>query len=778
MQYIDEGQESSSQILTKPETIRTALTYNGADSREHNIKDFLSRPIPLTNFEWTVSNSQFTTLYTAEFPDAVLTNNMYAPKFTGFLGIRAALQFRLQINSQPFQAGRIIMAWVPYYKYLGSRVQVFDTDTLATMTALSGCPHVDFDISQNTTASFTVPFVSPQSFFNLATGEGYYGKLYIKVYSPLVDLVGGGQVDCTLWFNFVDPELAFPTGTAPVTASRNPVAQVGKEERQLEQTRSVSSALSKFSSALSSLPSYPPLDSILQPASWASDRAAEVLKLFGLSKPESTNIPNYIKQSPCRFLPNSDGVNLSHSLGLLSNNAVEGMPDMVAEGTDEMNISHIVSTPSFLERFSWTTSQPIGTNLWSKLTTPALYYNTETASSTLVPTHLAFVTNAFSFWRGSIIFTFKFVKTKFHSGRARLFFQPGAGLFTPLTGNLNYSQVIDLRSETEVRFSVPYVCTRPWTKTSPTAMVIPGIVHLEVLNDLKAASTVSNTIDVLVEVSAGEDFELAAPQSPMIQPVNITPSTLTRSKKLLNLIKAQVGEVETREDEQQNLVNEDQLGSKIPRTAWALNLAMHGEKVVSLRQLLKRASAVSTFASTGSMILAPFNPNLNYSRLATDSLITQKMSYLDYFSNIFAFWRGAVNIKLVPTVFATTRARVEAILSLSDPGHSIPFPSLSTIADISVPIHNNKGLNPVQVVFQDIEGCIDLMCPYYSEVHMSPVSDYTFRDGNIELCMQPPYLVSATNLVTGSYDIYRSATDAYQLGYLIGTPRCETVPIA
>lgn len=777
MEYTDEGYIAKSDIFRKHIPLRSELLQNAEDGRIHSIKDFLERPIPLQNFEWTVSANQFSTLYSVEFPDAVLSNTLYTQKLSGFLGLRSDLEFRLQVNAQPFQAGRLIMAWVPYYKYLGNRRTFFDDDTAAGMVSLTGCPKVEIDLSQGTTSTLCVPYSSPLSYFNMATGEGYWGKLFIKVYSVLSDTTGSGQIDCTLWFNFKDPKLAFPTGASLVTSSVNPVAQVGAEEFVAEQDRSFSNAAYKLGGALRTIPNVFELQSLTRPAAWATDRIADVLKIFGLSKIESANVPEYIKQSPAKYLANCDGVNMSHSLSLLQGNAIELMPDMVPESMDEMALASVCSIPNYYTSFNWSTSQTIGTELYEDNVHPTWYYVSSSADSTIRPTHLMFASSAFGFWRGSIVYTFKFVKTKFHSGRCRIYFQPGETTFNPTEANFNYSQVIDLRSEDVVRFEVPYVSTKPWMRISDkTKYNVTGVVHVEVLNDLRAASSVSQSIQVLVEVSGGKDFELAAPCSPIIQPVYTTNPSSTNAIRRLLRPTAQVGEEIAREEEQSNAVNHDQLGSKVDLGNWMLNLAMHGEKCLSVRQLIKRSSnsAQITLTSAGSICLAPFSPQLIYSRATTAARVTSPRSFLDYFANLYTFWRGSINLKIFSDTGIASRLNVEAVISFpTDSTGQVALPSQNALVSSSLPIVNGYHSSPVQMILTDLEGCIDITCPYYISTHMSPVSDYTFNNTNCTLNMYPPYLVTVTGLPAGTYTVYRSAADDYQLGYLIGTPKCE-----
>lgn len=786
--YTNEGVSNFSSVFKNTNSFETDLLRAGTDSREHNIIDFLERPIPIWNGDWATSAVQFSNLITFEFPDAILTNNMYKEKFSGFLGIRAGLKIRLQVNSQPFQAGRLRLYWVPYYKYLGRRNQIFDDVTEASMISRSTLPGVELDISSCTECEFQIPYASPQLYYNLSTGEGYWGKLYLAVYSPLVDPSGSGKVDCNIWFSFTDVKLGFPTGVPPASSSLTPVAQVGKEEKDMELNRSFSTASAKFASALRSIPSIPFLDSIIQPAAWASDNLSEILKLFGLSKPESSNIPNFIKSNPLQFMPNSDGVNLSHNLSLLAGNAIELMPDMTSCGIDEMSLLHLASTPSYFRHFSWNTTNSAGTQLFNMDVRP-LVATADYGTAGVVPSMLAYVTSSFAFWRGSIDLTFKFVKTKFHSGRVRLYFQPGDVSFSTNNKNYNYSQVIDIRSEDVVKFRIPYVSTKAWMMTDSsfiTAGGYPfntGVVKMEVLNELMATSTVSGSIDVLVEISAGPDFELAGPRSPLYTPyVQLPAPPPSRIQQLLSstakpktTVKAQIGEEEPREQEQDGVVNKDQLGVKRNTCDWINVLAMHGEKAISVRQLIKRSSKVAEFTleADGTIVLNPFFFNLNYAR--QDSASPTKINtqnYLSHFLNLYAFWRGSVNFKIIPREWINYKVKATAKFNCSNDPTNHAYPTLPAIVNTnSLPQVASGG--PEQIIVSDLEGCIDITCPYYSQFHMAPVTDIQFKDGVVQMGLYPPYVVQLDNLPAGKYDVYRGATDAFQMGYVLGPPLCE-----
>jgi hypothetical protein len=771
--------------------MRDSLLINAKDGREHTVKNFLERPINLKNFEWQSSASQFSVIQTFDFPDDFLQLPLYQEKFDGFYGLRADVKFRLQVNAQPFQAGRLMLVWIPYYSYKGDYGVHYLQGTKATMVAASGCPRVDLDISLSTEVEICLPYCSPHSHFNLATGEGTWGRLAVIVYSPLVDLSSTGHVDCTAWINLENIDLAFPTGATLVSKQLVPSvsgivrasAQVGQEEKKMESYRSIAQDVSSLSGFLKSIPSVPVLSEIIQPVTWACDGTAAFLKFFGYSKLQSTNVPEFVKPSATHFMSNYDGVDMSHCLGLASDNAIELMPDMVGNNIDEMALHHSLSTPCYFDNFKWQASDVAGKVLYAQIINPAYFYQKEAATQTIIPTHLTYTSSIFQFWRGSMDITIKLVKTKFHSGRLRIYFQPGTVWSTDTKRHdYNYSQVVDIRSQTDVVFRVPFVATHPWLTVGELATTeannrfsTTGVVIIEVLNELVYNSTVSSDIDVLLEVSAGPDFEVAGPSNCQLIPFLVTstppPTTTSTTTAKLGLLRriaqAQVGQAEPQEEEQQD-INKDQLGNAPETPQWINNLCTVGEKVTSIRQLIKRSHKV--FHQNGSTPLSTITINpyiMSYGLSGSQGVFDQvHLGYLDYFAHIYTFYRGSINTK----VWLDQKSdSLEVYYRINQDVDGVkPNTLVSTTDDIT----SKNTCNTIQVIPQNLEGIIDLHVPYYSAYHMCPITNMQHNAINDALGIFPKGLATIKGCTSNRVTVYRNATDSFQFGFMVGPPRC------
>lgn len=236
-----------------------------------------------------------------------------------------------------------------------------------------------------------VPYISPYMFADLTNGVGNFGLLQLNVYSPLVDTVSGGTVDLSMWMNFKNIKVRYPTGL-PIAAE----AQVGKEAvEDAGGSGIITTAASAMSTALGAVQDIPLISNYAKPALWVTNAFRDVAKHFGWSKPTCVEAPHVTKLSTTRFMANSDGTDTSHVMGLSALNELETPSAIFRTDIDEMAVSHIVKTPCYLTHFSWGsgTTYPAGTVLWEKPVTPSQMQYVITTDQT-ASTHVAYLSKA------------------------------------------------------------------------------------------------------------------------------------------------------------------------------------------------------------------------------------------------------------------------------------------------------------------------------------------------------------------------------------------------
>lgn len=434
-----------------------------------------------------------------------------------------------------------------------------------------------------------------------------------------------------------------------------------------------------------------------------------------------------------------------------------------------------------------------GTVLWDNYVTP---FKVKKYSDTITDryrcTHMGYVANSFGYWRGSIVYTFKFVKTQYHSGRLRIGFIPFYFNKDISVGEPDMSKVqqiiVDLRTSTEVSFTVPYISTRPWMYcVRPESEwlgknnefmynAVTGIVRVEILNQLVAANNVYSGVDVIVEVHGGPDLTFAAPNAPSYVPwagnfavaepkvelkkqegdapeletEEAKPESSAEPAPIIdhNLQPSKVGLYDEDEfidvDAQIMSENEATQRNDAQKGAHPLSIDTHpitlnwspeahciGEKVMSIRQLIKRFARFfsTTFSQKDQCsVIAPFSVSRPINTIGEKKTI----SMFEYYYFLYAFWRGSQRFKAVSMYTQGSDKkqqgtyRIVMTNSVQD-----SFKQIRDTLSPSLPVQNSvlpeqidNMGSSVQVVQSNLEGMLEFEVPYYNVSHISPATLY------------------------------------------------------
>jgi len=210
-EVVETAKFDSDRVVVQKTLVNTMSPQSGdmasiSESRSHEIRNFLGRPVVLRQLQWTLTDPVMTNLTTLTLPDDLISHAMYKEKLRGFLGFRADIVIRVQINAQRFQQGRLMLCWLPQGQLLGVRAEVAHSD----LTFCTQLPRIDFDLATDTDVSLRIPYVSPTLMYNMATGLGPFGTFKLFVYSPFVAVSGPNFIEVTVFGHFENVELEFP----------------------------------------------------------------------------------------------------------------------------------------------------------------------------------------------------------------------------------------------------------------------------------------------------------------------------------------------------------------------------------------------------------------------------------------------------------------------------------------------------------------------------------------------------------------------------------------
>lgn len=547
--------------LTFAEPKPSSFVYDKQWNAE--LGDFLSRPRLINTVTWTpgvLSNSQFDpwSLY--------LSTPEIAYKLNNYAYFRGQLKVKVVVNAAPFYYGALMMYYTPLP---GSTFPL--SSVSGSSIQRSQRPHIWILPQNNEGGEMSLPFFYTKNFVNITSASevATLGNLTLWPFTQLASANGatsnGVQMQFYAWIEHA--ELFGPTvslsmqsgdeyGNGPVSA---PAAAVAHWATYLSRVP----IIGKFAKA----------------TGIGASAISQMAKLFGWS-----NVPVIEDVKPMKNLPFHDMASAHISepttkFLLDPKGELSVDPGLVGlSGEDELSISHLVQKESYLATGTWTAGGAAGAIIFSSAVSPALFERGTASSAgtyTVTMTPMAWVGSAFAHWRGDIIFRFKVVCSKFHSGRLRVHWDPlGLPSSTSDFTHVTYTTILDIQESDEVEFRVPYMQALPWLETE--TVVTPnlwsttvsssasakrnGTLTVRVLNNLTAPVDTASC-SVLIFVKGGENLEFANPK-------DISP--------YLNLFSMQSGTepcVTNTPMDERYLVN------------W-------GEPVPSIRLLLRRSSLV------------------------------------------------------------------------------------------------------------------------------------------------------------------------------------------
>jgi hypothetical protein len=434
--------------------------------------------------------------------------------------------------------------------------------------------------------------------------------------------------------------------------------------------------------------------------------------------------------------------------------------------TDEMCIKHIISKPTLLNNFAWSSAAFKGDVLANFRISPMLFQSYrvpkfETFSSIAVwHTWLSYLGMLFSHWRGDIIFDIHVVCTKFHKGRLQISWDPcGSSGATQYSENAVTTTILDIGENNRVSLSVPFHSAHEWltcrgisevnwsvnSANAANLLLDNGMLIISVLNPLVSPID-PQTLSILVSVRGGENFEFANPRSSLAETEFSSPPTVFTVQS------------EDRVDMSISTLPFGDAGSKHPNR-YDLNF---GERIVSLRALLRRYSLydydLNNYETTVNRTLRlgksyPLFPPMfgydpegtEYAQSVFNPVLLKPCNFrpthpITYVGLMYGGLRGGVNYIINATDGRSgniTEARVQRVTSTNLGDYrSITTVSSTLMTDdrnivkfansLTLPQYSGGGT----IANADVNGTFSVYYPQMTQASMYYPDPYHFKTGN------------------------------------------------
>ncbi|APG79030.1 hypothetical protein 2 [Changjiang picorna-like virus 13] len=767
-------EDATVKVNAERELLFPPVSANVFDSQ--TISMFLAKPRRVFSSSWTSASASNAILHSFSILDTLVSNTYWADKFAGYRYMRGTAVVRLELNAQPFHAGRLLMHFLPQYN---ARITTNTTYTQHNTCLCSKTQQNSVELDcRDSAAIMKLPFISPFSHADvrLATPSTDWGTVFLSVLSPLATGTGQDTAEYSIFLHFEDVELMAPV---PQSGQQRKKKMVVAERENLAYTGKISGGLEKLSNRVDWMKTFVP-SSVVETGKSILTGVAGVLDVFGWSKPIYEKVQEVFMNIPLRMITNYNGSNPSDVLALDAINSIDPIEHAGGLEHDEMHFSYLKAIPAYYNKFNWNTSTASGTVLTSQDCSPfsfkqeVLQTISDVSCSIGYAPPFSFLSRYFEYYRGSINLTLKFVKTQFHTGKLLIAYVPNGGIPSMDATQNALREIIDLKDSNEITLNLPYLQNTSYTRTdygsTPSALDEGYQIVVYVLNPLVATDNVASTIEVLMYASAGEDFELLKPvagnefkvvaQMNVVQPV---------------LVKKRIGGY-----------SETPL-SNIPAKTCA------GEVFTSIKQLIGAsrpiAFNVNRYSNTPSSGLNSisfwpwcFGVPTGVTPPSTGgnfvSIPAVASDYLSEFATGFAYYRGGLRYTINST--ATANVQIHASIAPRDLGTSIDQ-NLATVpgTTFNYYIRSVTATRPNRLP-NSFRNCafrtsglgpnLDVTVPYYGNTPFRFTHLNTGGDRNIPLTADTSaetLIVTTTGQLTDE-GILRAASDDFQFSYFIG----------
>nr|ULG00061.1 MAG: hypothetical protein 2 [Locarnavirus sp.] len=583
--------ESSSNYSTGSAASHPASAIADA-TLDVSLTNFLSRPVKIYSYTWNESDAIGTA--TSIYPWHLFFNNTtIKQKLDNYAWLRCDLKVKVMVNASPFYYGATLVSYLPLPFFKTSTI-VNDAST-RYFIPLSQRPHLWIYPQNNEGGEMTLPFFLFKDYIATVQDSDFthMGSMTFTNITALESANGavGTGVTVTVYAWAENVVVSGPSAGLMLQA---------KDEYGAGPISTVASAIANAAKALSRIP-------IIKPYATATQIGAEGVAMIA-SKLGYCNTPVIsdsilVRHNPIPVLSSTEQGYPVDKLTVDPKNELSVDPRIVGlPPIDELNIQHLIGRESYLCTSTWLSSSASDTLLFQTAVAPCMFDMDALTQAKLYQTPLCFVSNLFKYWRGDIIFRFRFICTQYHRGRVRIVFDPNANADqnitnTVLTQPMCFNEVIDLTKDTNVEVRVPYNQAFAWLQTLQpvssdqipwTVSSTPEFAHEEgrsngtlVMRVVTALTgpIASTSIPVIISVRGAENLEFAGPRDLPQRYSQFAPQSKDEYEVSVS----------------QKIIAGNSPSGDVPEK-YLINF---GEKVFSLRQILRRyhLTSVRMYAS-------------------------------------------------------------------------------------------------------------------------------------------------------------------------------------
>jgi len=549
--------------------------------------EFFFRPVVISTISWTGAFSYVDVNAFKEW----INNPVVLAHLQGISRARFNLRIRVEFSTNPYAMGKASVVFCP-----GVTATLAASFPQSSYVVASSRPGVEIDAAVAGAKEFVIPWHLVADSVN-TTESGNLDQCFVlrfqNAYYTRVDgAAGDSTVIISAW-----PEQLWLWGPSRVPA----VAQSysGPIETRARRTASI----------LSSLAAVPVVGAYAAVGSSVAGAVGNVASLFGWSRP---HMPDEVRPVTVRQgnLGLTDGHDTASQVSMTLAAARAPEFNDVGINADECAIASMAGRSAFIASFAMATTDVVGTSIGTLHVTPTLAVRTiagPPAQWALPP--VAWVSFPFRRWRGTLKYTFKVVCSAFHNGAINISYEPNVSgaLSAATTFSSLESCTLDVRPGSEATIHVRWSNSLSWLPiddfpteagSTPASGESNGRLILTVARTLETSGTAP--IVVFCYVSAGDDFQLFDVKEDFPMWGDRSVRTAAAAQSLVSTFTGASAEC--------------YFGGE-PFASAELTAKSAGERVLSIRSLLKRYNYVGNIRATSDVSAGSLAPKMIYTPL-------------------------------------------------------------------------------------------------------------------------------------------------------------------
>lgn len=582
---VTEGEQKTNIVLADERTVqkeklKKAVTApKDSNAEKNNDMDRIwKRWMMISRLTWNASTPSTEDLATYILPGAyfnfksktadkvcqpMTVNNMISQY--GFT--RFDMLVRVQINSNKFQNGLLLIYWEPF--------MFKERDGYPTDASYVNFPHTWINAKESNSVELEIPWQNMRDYFpvywDAHTEYNYWGKLHIRPWNALKT---GGTTSpaatITVYMamkNWEVHQQVAPKPAESITFTTNIMKPDFPNYKQVEQIwpepRMVGySTTVQPEARVVAQPQMEEVAASFLPdlGQFAMEQLAHALSRVVNDKPLA---PGPAPPTKIEVLPSTapgDGAAVGTTLGLTTKRQTPMRKEFL-DTVAPVNYRELLAMESFVKGFQWRLSDSENTTIGEWNVAPGIcgsYVNKDytvgcsgekweqapndptsdfefreyakdytMAGTEMSPTMLGYLAKMHLWWRGPLKFRLQVVKTDMHTGRLGIKYEPSGGTIDNETECSKISKpmiVWDINECDELIFVAEYASAQPFLSTLYEGLTYGhaesdlvgeyacGHVEVFVINALKASTGVSTTVDINLFISAAPGFEFSGLQ--------------------------------------------------------------------------------------------------------------------------------------------------------------------------------------------------------------------------------------------------------------------------